>query len=72
MKVSIEGHPQGHFLTLFVPVFFIFCAYMRPKYQVSVYRTIGPLVVFSYENDLGPGSRTDIDLHYSHIARVKN
>ena len=22
----------------------MFCAYMRPRYQVSVYRTIGPLV----------------------------
>ena len=24
--------------------FCIFCAYTRPRYQVSVYRTIGPLV----------------------------
>ena len=23
------------------------CAYTRPRYQVSVYRTIGPLVLFS-------------------------
>ena len=23
----------------------MFCAYTRPRYQVSVYRTIGPLVV---------------------------
>ena len=24
------------------------CAYMRPRYQVSVYRTIGPLVLIKY------------------------
>ena len=24
----------------------IFCAYTRPRYQVSIYRTIGPLVYF--------------------------
>ena len=24
----------------------MFCAYTRPRYQVSVYRTIGPLVFF--------------------------
>ena len=24
----------------------MFCAYTRPRYQVSVYRTIGPLVTF--------------------------
>ena len=26
------------------------CAYMRPRYQVSVYRTIGPLVLSSNRN----------------------
>ena len=26
----------------------LFCAYTRPRYQASVYRTIGPLVLFSY------------------------
>ena len=26
----------------------MFCAYTRPKYQVSVYRTIGPLVCVLY------------------------
>ena len=39
MKVSIEG--QGHFLTLF---FSRFCGFTRPRYQVSIYSTIGPLV----------------------------
>ena len=37
--VSIEG--QGHFLTIYFPGFV--CT--RPRYQVSVYRTIGPLVL---------------------------
>ena len=26
----------------------MFCAYTRPRYQVSVYRTIGPLVLCLY------------------------
>ena len=25
----------------------MFCAYTRPRYQVSVYRTIGPLVLIT-------------------------
>ena len=36
--MSIEG--QGHFLTIYFPGYV--CT--RPRYQVSVYRTIGPLV----------------------------
>ena len=36
--MSIKG--QGHFLTIYFPGFV--CT--RPRYQVSVYRTIGPLV----------------------------
>ena len=39
--MSIEG--QGHFLTIYFPGFV--CT--RPRYQVSVYRTIGPLVFFN-------------------------
>ena len=27
----------------------MFCAYTRPRYQVSVYRTIGPLFVFFFQ-----------------------
>ena len=26
----------------------MFCAYTRPRYQVSVYRTIGPLLFFCF------------------------
>ena len=32
----------------FVNMFYMFCAFIRPRYQVSVNRTIGPLVVFFY------------------------
>ena len=41
---------QSHFLTLFFPGFFMFYAYTtrRPRYQVSVYGTIDPLVYFPY------------------------
>ena len=42
--MSIEG--QGHFLTIYVPGFV--CT--RPRYQVSVYRTIGPLVIRPGQN----------------------
>ena len=38
--VSIEG--QGHFFTIYFPGFKL--CFTRPRYQVSVYRTIGPLV----------------------------
>ena len=31
-------------LFIFVSTFCLFCAFTRPIYQVSVYRTIGPLV----------------------------
>ena len=36
--ISIEG--QGHFFT----VLYVLC-FSRPRYQVSVHRTIGPLVL---------------------------
>ena len=38
--MSFEG--QGHFFTIF-QVLYVLC-FARPRYQVSVYRTIGPLV----------------------------
>ena len=44
--MSIEG--QGHFLTIYFPGFICFVL-NRPRYQVSVYRTNGPLVYFSEE-----------------------
>ena len=39
--MSIKG--QGHFFTIYFPGFECFVL-SRPRYQVSVYRTIGPLV----------------------------
>ena len=39
--MSIEG--QGHFFTIYFPGFVCLC-FTRPRNQVSVYRTIGPLV----------------------------
>ena len=45
--MSIEG--QGHFFTIYFPGFVCLC-FTGPRYQVSVYRTIGPLVLFSFEN----------------------
>ena len=40
--MSIEG--QGHFFTIYFPDFVCFFCFNRPRYQVSVYRTIGSLV----------------------------
>ena len=44
MKVLKRIEGQGYFLTLFFHVF-MFCALTRPRYQVSLYRNIGPLVL---------------------------
>ena len=40
--MSIEG--QGHFFTIYFQVLYVLC-FSRPRYQVSVYRTFGPLVL---------------------------
>ena len=42
--MSIDG--QGHFFTIYFPGLYVLC-FTRPRYQVSVYRTIGPLVKYS-------------------------
>ena len=42
--VRIEG--QGHFCTVYFQVLYVLC-FTRPRYQVSVNRTIGPLVFIS-------------------------
>ena len=39
--MSIAG--KGHFYTIYIQVLYVLC-FSRPRYQVSVYRTIGPLV----------------------------
>ena len=42
MKVCVYWF-QGHFFTIYFPGFVCLC-FTSPRYQVSVYRTIGPLV----------------------------
>ena len=42
--MSIEG--QGHFFTIYFQVLYVLCL-TRPRYQLSVYRTIGPLVTIN-------------------------
>ena len=44
--MSIEG--QRHFFSIYFPGLYVLC-FTRPRYQVSVYRTTGPLVVSSPE-----------------------
>ena len=34
-----------------LPYIFQVLCFSRPRYQVSVHRTIGPLVTFTYHND---------------------
>ena len=46
--MSIEV--QGHFFTIFFQVLYVLC-FTRPRYQVSVYRTIGPLVCICENKD---------------------
>ena len=45
--MSIEG--QGHFFTIYFPGYLCLC-FTRPRYQVSVNRTLGPLVSISQSN----------------------
>ena len=46
--MSIEG--QGHFFTIYFPGVVCFVLYKATIYQVSVYRTIGPLVLIFIRN----------------------
>ena len=43
MKVC-EHEGQGHFFIYIFQVMYVLC-FTRPRYKVSVYRTIGPLVL---------------------------
>ena len=53
--MSIEG--QCHFFTIYFQVLYVLC-FTRPRYQVSVYRTIGPLVFCLQRNiQIGYGSQ---------------
>ena len=53
----------------FIQDLFVVFAYTRPRYQVSVYRTIGPLVykVGTYRNRL-----CTLIFCYEHLKIVKN
>ena len=47
----VKDYELSRSMASFVQSFIIrFCAYIRPRYQVSVYRTIGPLVSLFYSN----------------------
>ena len=41
----------------------MFCAYTRPRYQVSVYRTIGPLVIIIKQKKKAKQKMTLIEPH---------
>ena len=43
--MSIKG--QGHIFSIYFPGFFYILCFTWPRYQVSIYRTIGPLVSIS-------------------------
>ena len=46
--MSIEG--QGNFFTIYIlQVLYVLC-FTSPRYQVNVYRTIGPLVIIFTQN----------------------
>ena len=71
--MSIEG--QGHFFTIYFPGFNNLNAlcFTRPRYQVSVYRTNGPLVILLTEKvkfllaDQASFSHQRGFIHNSHI-----
>ena len=53
--MSIDG--QGHFFTIYYQVLYVLC-FIRPRYQVSVYRTIGPpFFFFTGKTPVTPGRR---------------
>ena len=61
--VGIEG--QGHFFTYIFQVLYVLC-FTRPRYQVSVYRTIGPLV-----NRLIIASTVVLKMLQNYVQKVK-
>ena len=62
--MSIEG--QGHSLPYIFQVLYVLC-FTRPRYQVSVYRTIGPLV-YLYVN--GSRSITSVGEEKANLSAV--
>ena len=49
MKLCEYRRSRSFLLPYIFQILFVLC-FTRPRYQVSVYRTIGPLVVFFYRN----------------------
>ena len=68
--MSIEG--QGHFFTIYFPGFFLYVlCFSRPRYQVSVYRTISPLVfLFVYFFQFKTDKCADLFCILCHISIV--
>ena len=60
--MSIEG--QGHFFTIYFQDLYVLC-FTRPRYQVSVYRTIGPLVVSLYWVDTNWSAKLALGLKFA-------
>ena len=49
-----------------------FCSYCRPRYQVSIYRTIGPLVCFCFNNNgQTKNSLTLCNVFISHFCFIR-
>ena len=44
----MKDYEKSRFAQPFLSRYCMFCAYTRPRYQVSVYRTIGPLIYFIF------------------------
>ena len=69
--MCIEG--QGHFFTIYFPGFVCF-VFTRPRYQVSVYRTIGPLVMsslFLSKTDVGFKNNFAHNVRYGNSATLR-
>ena len=68
--MSIEG--QGHFFTIYFQVLYVLY-FTRPRHQVSVYRTTGPLVYFlfyrffSQQVSVGGRNKNKNKIHSDHF-----
>ena len=61
--VYINEDPEltlTYFTTMTILEKLVFCTYGRPRYQVSVYRTIGPLVLLWHS----------LGIPYSYLAKI--
>ena len=67
--MSIES--QGHFFTIYFPGFVCLC-FSRPRYQVSVYRTIGPLVLWRTDGKYKKKTIWSTVYKYGDVQVMKN